>query len=534
MRMWLDQLEAPDVFINPDTGEIALKDRRGVVRIDQNGRPYMSIELDKMNKNFVDSNWTKRTGAMVRDGQISTPRGGTFWSNKLQRTLVELSPTDIAWFQSADEFIKEAQRISGPQGPRKPEDLVRAFANLSKKIKFKLRKAWRRIWKQFKIEWEASYIRMSDVGKERRKTIKRVDDLSRKTQDIPHNIHTREHVENVIKELNEELDDLGWDNNTKKITTSPEDAAKMAGRPDGDDWGEDIFAKEKKKKKNAKKTAKERKKAKRLYRAKNARARAIAVYRDLLQVRIDIDNQRIKDLDILDNPEKNPKRFKQITLESKDLPKIESAFPGRTVSFWRRLKQKMNPGRAAAKVTFFGTAAALYMYYDLMKELLEKGASREQIAKGMGLWSAAHMESMDSNIFGEKLDELQDEVEKRYKLAWYRYGKIPPELAKIAKEKGIPIARNPSKEDLKIINAKNNVTKGGVLRQLLNTLFSGMGKGAFDDPYKPSKKQLKPGADPIHPKDPGYFSPSRGTGKFEESIDRNCKRSNKIKIKINS
>ena len=67
---------------------------------------------------------------------------------------------------------------------------------------------------------------------------------------------------------------------------------------------------------------------------------------------------------------------------------------------------------------------------------------------------------------------------------------------------------------------------------LLKRVTGGLGGSAFDDPYKPSKKQFKPGAIPRGPKDPGYWSAGRGTGKMEES--KNFQRSNKIKIKINS
>jgi len=241
----------------------------------------------------------------------------------------------------------------------------------------------------------------------------------------------------------------------------------------------------------------------------------LQLYRDLLQNILDVHG----DLTF------------GIKVGTKDVPAIRTLAPGPKRAKLRKLMYKLRPGRAAAKLPFIGTLAAIYMYYDLIEEILRMGANSSQVSRLIGWWTAAHMESMDTAphiSFNNNVDAVIKEVDTRYKLAWFRYAP-PAGLKKIAKENGIPLQKA-TKEDMRIINTSGFIRKSDLARVWAD-LTKGMGGSA--DPYESPPKQQKPGAIPVHPKDPGYFSPARGTGKFEES--KNYQRSkNKLKIKINS
>ena len=469
LRMWLDQaIEGPETLLNPETGEIALKDKRGIIRLDPKGNPY--TDISGLSDDFVSP---RKAGQRARAG------GG-------------LTDADIIWFNSADEFVAEADRIHGKFGPKDPVTFKQRYADLSKRIKRKLSTGWRTI--KGKIKYKFS---MTKAGRERRKYMGAKARARAGAQDLvlPHKpIHTEEDIRKIIENLDDEI---------KTLSSSPGEAADAL--PDVEDqWGK-------------KTKPKKIKKAQRFKIMRERRVKQLQLYRDLLQNNLDVHG----DLTL------------GIKVGTKDVPAIQTLAPGPRRAKLRKLAYKLRPGRFAAKVPFIGTAAAIYMYYDLIEEILRMGANSSHVSRIIGWWTAAHMESMDTAphiSFNNNVDAVIKEVDTRYKLAWFRHAP-PAGLKKIAKEKGIPFQKA-TKEDMRIINSSDFVRKG-VLASIMDRLTKGMGGSAFNDPYESPPEQQKPGAIPVHPKDPGYFSPARGTGKFEES--KNYQRSkNKLKIKINS
>ena len=352
---------------------------------------------------------------------------------------------------------------------------------------------------------------LDDVGRER-EAAKKASLRSKAGRDkLPFAVHTKAEVEKIIKELDEEIKQL-------KIMPA-QDADALPSPKKEDDWALNAWEKEKSGSSKEKKSVKNQKKAAAWKVQREKRIRALKLYRDMLQVNIDLDADRIK----------------AIKLTPDDVPKLEVFAPGRGVGAWRKFKYKLRPGRMAAKVGFWGSAAAVYMYYELIKEILLQGATNTQVLQMIKWWTAAHLEGIDTGpqvSFERNVDEIIEEVNTRYKLAWYRYGRMPNEMKKIAREKGIPFQKA-TKEDMRIIKARNNVQNKGLLSQVWTNLMSGMGGSAYSDPgtAEDAIKKRGPAGIPISPKDPKWFSVGN---KLEESIDKNCKRSNKIKIKINS
>ena len=471
LRMWMDQsVPAPAVYLDPVNGQVVLKDKRGLIRIDADGNianlTYGSDVQEMLDKDFIDPNANYTKDKYIEGMDLESQRQWRDFDQGRQKHVNEV-----------------LGRFSGPADRRTFKEWWRNFVrNMKKDLKIK--------WINFKRVFSD---RLTATGKARKRRQVAKQRRLQGTEPLTTGGHpfgstmTEKRSAKIIEDLDAQIKAIGAEINDYELKHNKRAAklGKINLKPHSD------------------------KKQKRIVFYKNREIKELQLFRDLVENNLGSDG----------------------TIE---IGFAEMRKRAVTIRGSRANKIKVRLSRMLGKLAVIGAGAALYAIYELIRDVMRVGASTEDVLKIMTGSIGETLEGWipfnDSVYSMAWINNKLVELTERYQLAHYR---AHPPIAQVhlARKYKLKLPEA-TPEDKQIIRRAGVAFNYGVFVGLLKRVTGGLGGSAFDDPYKPSKKQFKPGAIPRGPKDPGYWSAGRGTGKMEES--KNFQRSNKIKIKINS